>query len=533
MCETDPSGVPVVQVGGREVGLSDVTDVAWRGARVVLDARAIAAMARAAGMVTDLVRAGRVVYGVNTGFGKLAAVRLDGEETEALQVNLLRSHACGVGPPFPEDVVRAMMFLRLVSVARGNSGIRPETAEALTACLNAGIHPVVPQQGSLGASGDLAPLAHLALVLIGEGEAVFQGERLPGAEALRRAGIRPVRLGPKEGLALINGTQAMTAVGVLAFQRARWVAEAADAAAALSVEALLGLIDPFAAPIHRLRGHPEQAEVAARLMRYLAGSGLAGWSASEDTTRPGPEASSKRGSRVQDAYSLRCVPQVHGASWRALHHVGETLAIEVNAVTDNPLLLPDEGRVLSGGNFHGQPVALAMDYLKIAVSEMANISERRTERLLNPQLSEGLPPFLARRPGLESGLMILQYVAASLVSENKVLAHPASVDSIPSSANQEDHVSMGTIAARQAAQVVENAARVVAIELICAAEALEWRDQARLSPFGHELKRWVRERVGRYERDRAYAKEVEALAQALLTGALNRHLRALARDGAE
>lgn len=383
---------------------------------------------------------GRIVYGVNTGFGKLASVILPEEQTRALQVNLIRSHACGVGAPYSEDVVRGMMLLRLVSLTRGYSGVRPVVVEMLMACLNEGIHPVIPQQGSLGASGDLAPLAHLSLVLLGEGEAILGGKRIPGAEALQQAGIEPLTLQAKEGLALINGTQAMTAVGLIAYLKAKRVMDAANAAAALTMEALHATLHPFAEGIQRVRPFPEQAAIARDIRRYLAGSHL--------VREPGRD-------KVQDAYALRCIPQVHGASLRALRHVQETLEIEMNAVTDNPLLFPDENAVYSGGNFHGQPIALAMDYLKIAVAELANIAERRTERLVNPQLNEGLPAFLAPDAGQSSGLMILQYVSASLVSENKVLAHPASVDSIPSSGNQEDHVSMGTTSARQANQIVE------------------------------------------------------------------------------
>lgn len=447
----------------------------------------------------------RVVYGLNTGFGKLSSVLLPADSTTQLQVNLLRSHACAVGQPYPAWIVRGMMLLRLVSLSRGFSGVRMEVLELLQDCLNAGVHPVIPQQGSLGASGDLAPLAHLALVLIGEGEADFGGERLAGSEALSRAGLLPIQLSAKEGLALINGTQAMTSVALLALQKVQYLANAADVAAALTMEALDAVIDPFLPEIHATRPYPEQAAVASRIRALLQGS--------QNVKTATPQ-------RVQDAYSVRCVPQVHGASLRAIGHVEATLEIEMNAVTDNPLVFPDDGKVLSGGNFHGQPIALAMDYLKLAAAELANISERRIERLVNPQLS-GLPAFLTSDPGVSSGLMILQYTAASLVSENKVLAHPASVDSIPSSANQEDHVSMGTTAARQANQIVENALRVIAIELICAAQAADCKDLALLAPATRIAHTWVRHSVPPYQADRSYSNNIETLSQRLSEGGLD------------
>jgi len=461
----------------------------------------------------ETIDKGDVVYGVNTGFGKLSTVVLSPTDLDELQLNLLRSHACGVGDPFPETVVRAMMLLRLVSLSRGYSGVRPIVVDTLAACLNAGVHPVIPQQGSLGASGDLAPLAHLALVLIGEGEAWWEGQRVSGREALEASGISPLRLAPKEGLALINGTQAMTAVGLLAHRAATYLAEAADCAASLTMQALRGIEDAFDDHLQQVRGYPEQIEVASRIREWTEGSRLTQDSRTAITC-----------GKVQDAYAIRCVPQVHGASLRVLRQVEDTLKIEMNAVTDNPLLFPEEGLILSGGNFHGQPVALVMDCMKIAVAEWANISERRTERLLNPSLNEGLPPFLAAEPGLQSGLMILQYTAASLVSENKVLAHPASVDSIPSSANQEDHVSMGTIAARQAMQITQNTARVLAIELICAAAALEFRGIDNISPVGKKVVEWIRNHVVSELRDRSYSRDVEILAEALLSGGLHKTL---------
>ncbi|WDL98051.1 histidine ammonia-lyase [Alicyclobacillus sp. ALC3] len=445
------------------------------------------------------VTAGDVVYGVTTGFGKLSDVNIAGDDVEQLQVNLIRSHAVGTGDPFPTDVVRAMLVLRANALAKGYSGIRPETLQLLVDMVNHGVHPVIPSQGSLGASGDLAPLAHMALVLMGEGRAEYQGHVIGGGEALRAAGLQPVRLRAKEGLALINGTQAMSGVAVATVTEAERLGLWADAAACLTMEALRGIISAFDPALLATRPHREQEEVAARVRSRLQGS--------QRVTHQGDL-------RVQDAYSLRCVPQVHGASWQAWKYADDRLAVEVNSATDNPIVLED-GRILSGGQFHGQPIAIAMDLLKVAAAEWANISERRIERLVNPQLS-GLPPFLATNAGLESGLMITQYVAAALVSENKVLAHPASVDSIPSSANQEDHVSMGTIAARQARQVVHNALRVIAIELICASQAL-YLDKAEndLSEASRRTLEFVRSFAPPLNTDASVSDAIAALADAL------------------
>jgi histidine ammonia-lyase len=442
------------------------------------------------------------VYGVNTGFGKLAEVAISAEDASELQVNLLRSHACAVGDPLPVATVRAMMLLRANALAKGYSGIRPETLQLLLDCLNHGIHPYVPSQGSLGASGDLAPLAHLSLLLIGEGRVHYRGEWIAGAQALKMAGLNPVKLAAKEGLALINGTQAMTGIGSLALYRAQKLANFADGVAALTMEALRGIHDVFLQELHALRPHSGQVENAGRMRAWLQGSLL--------TTAQGEL-------RVQDAYSLRCIPQVHGASRQSLDHVHTVMQVELNAATDNPLVLPEIDQILSGGHFHGQPVALVMDFMKIAVAELANISERRCERLVNPMLS-GMPAFLARTPGLSSGLMILQYVAASLVSENKVLAHPASVDSIPSSGNQEDHVSMGTTAARQADQIISNSARVLAIEAIAAAEAITIQGfHDRLAPATKSLFEWIRARVAPVQEDRSLGQDIEQVANDLLS----------------
>src|SRR5438067_608076 len=399
-------------------------------------------------------------YGVNTGFGRFVAVSIPEEQTEELQLRLLRSHACGVGPPYPDEIVRAALLLRANALAKGNSGARVETVELLLALLESGVLPVVPSRGSVGASGDLAPLAHLALPLVGEGEAWFDGERLPGAEALALAGLQPTRLEAKEGLSLINGTQFMAATAALGLVRARRLAQAADLACAQSLEALQGTSTSFLPQIHALRRLKGQADSAANVLRLLEGSAIL--------------ASHRWCDKVQDAYSLRCAPQVHGAARDLLDYVDYTVSVELNAATDNPLVLVEEETLVSNGNFHGQPLAFALDALAMAVSELANISERRLERLVNPSLSDGLPPFLTTDGGLNSGFMIPQYVAASLVSENKSLCHPASVDSIPTSAGQEDHVSMGNASGLKAWQVLANAESALAIEFLAGAQAGEF-----------------------------------------------------------
>jgi histidine ammonia-lyase len=443
--------------------------------------------------VEDIVEKEKIVYGITTGFGKFSDVLIRREDTEELQLNLIHSHACGVGEPFPEIVSRAMLLLRANALLKGFSGVRKVVVERLLQLVNAGIHPVIPQQGSLGASGDLIPLSHLALVLIGEGEVYYGGKRCPTLEAIETEGIVPIVLQAKEGLALINGTQAMTAVGAVAYLEAENLALQAEGIAAITMEALQGIVDALDEDIHVARGYPEQVEVARRMRALLDGSRL--------VTRQGEL-------RVQDAYSLRCIPQVFGASWQALGYVKEKLEIEMNAATDNPLIFDNGNKVISGGNFHGQPIALAMDLMKIAMAELANISERRVERLVNPQLSD-LPPFLSPKPGLQSGAMILQYCAASLVSENKTLAHPASVDSIPSSANQEDHVSMGTIGARHAYQIITNVRGVLAIELICAIQAVEFRGVERMSPATRKIYDQARSIVPSIIKDRVFAKDIE------------------------
>lgn len=450
--------------------------------------------------VERIVSDNKTVYGINTGFGKFSDVLINEEDVEDLQLNLIRSHACGVGNLFPEVVSRTMLVLRLNALIKGYSGVREEVILLLQELINKQVHPVVPQQGSLGASGDLAPLAHLALVLIGEGK-VYDDDGKPAdsKEILGRKVIQPITLKAKEGLALINGTQAMTAMGVISYIEAEQLAYDSEWIAAMSMEGLEGIIDAFHPAVHQVRGYKQQEQVAERMNHWLEGSLL--------ITRQGEK-------RVQDAYSIRCIPQVHGATWQTLDYVKEKLEIEMNAATDNPLIFDNGELVISGGNFHGQPIALAMDFLKIAMAELANISERRIERLVNPQLND-LPPFLSPSPGLESGAMIMQYAAASLVSENKTLAHPASVDSIPSSANQEDHVSMGTIAARHGASIIQNARRVLSIECICALQAVEYKGVDKSSPALYELWNEYRNVVPSITNDRVFSEDIETVSNYL------------------
>ncbi|MDN5351723.1 MAG: histidine ammonia-lyase [Clostridiales bacterium] len=453
-----------VIIDGNHLTLDALAEVARKNVPIALSEAAKESVNRARDFVERLIAEKKVVYGITTGFGKFSDVVISEEETEDLQTNLIMSHACGIGDPFAEEIVRAVMLLRINNLAKGHSGIRLSTLQTLIDMLNKGVHPVIPEKGSLGASGDLAPLSHMVLVMLGKGEAFYKGERMSGSQAMEAAGIHVITLHAKEGLALINGTQVMTAVGALTAYDAHRVMRLSDVAGALTSEALNGIVDAFDARMHVLRPHAGQMTTAENLLRLLENS--------ERTTRQGEI-------RVQDAYTLRCMPQVHGASKDALKYVIDHLDIEMNAVTDNPILFPDTGEAYSGGNFHGQPMALAFDFLGIALSEVANISERRIERLVNPQLS-GLPAFLTKHGGLHSGFMIAQYAAAALVSENKVLAHPASVDSIPSSANQEDHVSMGTIAARKAREILFNVEHVLAIELLCAAQAVEFSEKGSL-----------------------------------------------------
>ncbi len=500
-----------VVVNGQTLTIEQVAAVAYDHAhRVVLDPAAKTAVQTARRFVDDLAARGEVAYGITTGFGNFKHVTIAADQTAQLQVNLIRSHAVGVGRPLSEPEVRAMLLIRANSLVKGHSGVRLELIEALMALVNAGVYPHVPEQGSVGASGDLAPLAHLGLALMGEGEAWVNGQQVPIADVLRRHGLQPIQFGAKEGLALTNGTTFMTAVVSLAVGRALIAAKVADIAGALTLEAIEGSIGPMDERVAALRPHPGHAQAAANLRRLTKGSGSV--------------ASLKGWKRVQDSYTLRCLPQVHGAVRDALAHVREVVARELNAATDNPLVFPEDREVLSAGNFHGEPIALPADYLGTAVAELGSISERRTAKLVDPATSEGLPAFLIppSQAGLSSGLMIPQYTAAALVSENKVLAHPASVDSIPTSANQEDHVSMGSIAARKAREIVTNVEMVLAVELLSAAQAVDLRERRGLgqgTKVAHDL---IRSKVPFVDRDRALYPDMEAIAGLIRSGELVR-----------
>jgi histidine ammonia-lyase len=512
----------LIGITGASLTVEEVEAVAREGATAALDPDARARMDEARAVIDRLVERGELVYGVSTGFGDLASVRIERGAVEALQENLLVSHAVGVGSPLPRDVVRAMLLLRANTLALGHSGARPLLVDRLLALLASGIHPIVPEQGSVGASGDLAPLAHLALPLIGKGAVEYRGQEMPALLALREAGIEPVRLGAKEGLALLNGTQMMSAIGCLVAADADRLLRTASVAAAMSVEALDGTEVAFSAPYHLARPHPGQIAVAGQLRWLLRDSDL--------------QYSHRRsGHKVQDPYSLRCVPQVHGAVADALAVMHRVLDVEINSATDNPLVFPEGlaapadatatggGSVISGGNFHGEPIALVLDYAKLALAELGSISERRIALLLDPRLSGGLPPFLTEASGLETGMMLYQYTAAALASEDKVLAHPASADSIPTSANQEDHVSMGSIAARHARLVLANVERIVAIELLCAAQALDFRmaeRQARPGAGVAEAHRRIRERVSHLAHDREPGPDLAAAAALVHEGVL-------------
>lgn len=509
--------LPPLELDGEQLTLAGLLEVARSSRPAALSRAAREAVQHCRDWVEEVVEAGdQVVYGLNTGFGSLAGVIVPSADSERLMHNLIVSHACGVGDPLPEEVVRAAMLIRANTLARGYSGIRLETLETLLAMLNAGVHPVIPEKGSLGASGDLAPLSHMALVLARDpdgtnepsGEAVYRGERLPGAEAMRRAGIPRLVLGAKEGLALNNGTAVSTAVAALALADAEQAVRQAEVALALTLEALRGVPDAYDERVHRLRNHPGQVASAAAVRGYLQGSTLIG-------SAP----------RVQDAYSLRCSPQVLGAARDAIAYVRGVVALELNAVTDNPLIFPDlerPNKAVSGGNFHGEPIALACDLLAIAVAEAGCIAERRIFRLLTRQLNDGLPPMLVEDSGLNAGLMIPQYVAAALVSENKTLAHPDSVDSIPTCEEQEDHVSMSANAALHARRVVWNVERVVAIELLCAAQAVDLRlglqPGARLGAGTAAVRHLIRENVPFLSWDRFMQPDIEALAEMVHTG---------------
>lgn len=493
-----------ILLDGSSLSLEQIVDIADLGASVSLSPAAARRVEAARAVVDRLAAGDAAVYGVNTGFGSLADVRIAKDALSELQVNLLRSHASGVGDPLPARAVRAAIALRANVLAKGYSGTRVETVEALIALLNARVHPRVPSRGSVGASGDLAPLAHLALVLIGEGEVLTpDGRAVSGADALRSAGLRAIALQPKEGLALINGTQPSTAVLALAAADALRLSRTADIVAAMSVDALRGSFHPFEARIHAPRGHSGQGDSAANLFALLQGSAI--------------NKSHENCGTVQDAYSLRCAAQVHGAARDALAFVRRTVEIEANAATDNPMVFADDGEIVSGGNFHGAPVAVAADLLAIAVVQLASISERRADRLMNASLS-GLPPFLTRDGGLHSGYMMAQVAAAALVSEMKTLAHPASVDTIPTSANREDHVSMSMGAALKAAEAVERARQVLAIELLCAAQGIDLLAPLGTSPPLARAHQVVRSRVAPLDRDRPPAPDIAAIAELIADG---------------
>jgi histidine ammonia-lyase len=492
-----------VMVDGESLTLEDVVQVARHNETVILHESAISGIKSSRAVVESAVREGRAVYGVNTGFGDLANVSIKKDDLERLQVNILRSHSAGVGLPFSREVVRGMMLLRANALAKGYSGVRLEIIDTLLELLNKGVTPVVPQKGSVGSSGDLAPLAHMALVLIGEGEAEVSGKVMSGKAALKKAGIKPLVLQAKEGVALINGTQPMSAVGVLVTFDALRLIHDATIASSMSLEALRGTRVASDERIHSTRPHEGQVDVAAAQRKLLLDSEI--------------NQSHADCGKIQDAYSLRCIPQVLGASLDAIRYVYSVLETEINSATDNPLVFGDDGIVISGGNFHGQPVALAMDFLGIAISEIANISERRINRLVNPHLSE-LPAFLTTEGGLESGMMIAQYTAAALVSENKVFAHPASVDSIPTSADQEDHVSMGTIAARKASTILENARNVIAIEYMCACQGLDYLAPLKPSEPIHEAYKTIRGAVSKLEDDRSLSPDISKILNLIHTG---------------
>ncbi|MCL2200711.1 MAG: histidine ammonia-lyase [Oscillospiraceae bacterium] len=494
----------MLTIGNAPLTIDDVVKVARHRERVELSSKAVELMNNSRIWVENILKAEKPVYGINTGFGELSKIFIQHDQRERLQRNLILSHCTGVGERLPEDVCRAVMLLSINSLSKGYSGIRAETVGGIVRLLNSDIYPMIPCKGSVGSSGDLAPLAHMAAVLLGEGMAIVDGEEVPSAEVLKSKGIEPLSLGGKEGLALINGTQVMTAVAALTCHDALELMKVADIAASLSLEALQGTRTAFDPRIAMIRPHRGQEITAKNILSLTQGSKIVEHHAQCE--------------KVQDAYSLRCVSQVHGASKDALRRTLETVNVELNSVTDNPLVMADTGDVISGGNFHGQPIALVMDYLKIGLSELGNISERRTSRLVDRKLSD-LPAFLTAYPGVNSGFMILQYTAASLVSENKVLAHPASVDSIPTSANQEDHVSMGTIAARQAREILENVQNVIAIEILAAAQGIDFLEEK--PGIGTDaVHAAVRSLVTHLDEDRVLHPDIIAVQKAIRNGFL-------------
>ena len=489
-------------ITGNTLTLEEIVAVCRDYKRVELSDLAIEKILESRKVVDEFVENEDVVYGITTGFGKFSDVIISKEESKTLQRNLIITHAVGAGKPFDTEVVRGIILLRVNNLAQGYSGAKLETIQTMIEMLNKRVHPIVPEKGSLGASGDLAPLSHMVLPMIGLGQAEYLGKVMTGQEAMKLAGIAVIQLTSKEGLALINGTQVMTAVGALTVYDALNIIKVSDIAAALSFEAQNGIVNALDHRIHDVRPHKGQIDTARNLLNLLTASKM----------------TSKQGEiRVQDAYSLRCVPQVHGASKDAINYVKEKVEIEINSVTDNPIIFPETKEGISGGNFHGQPMALSFDFLGIALAELANISERRLERLVNPTLS-GLPAFLVEHGGLNSGFMIVQYSAAALVSENKILAHPASVDSIPSSANQEDHVSMGTIAARKAREILENVRRVLAMEIMCACQGIDLRGNKGLGVGTKPIYEEVRKVVPMLKEDRPLYEDINKVEELIIKG---------------
>lgn len=487
-------------IDGNSLTLDDLIDIGKKQANISLSEHAKETVKVGRKVVDDIVSEQKIVYGVTTGFGQFSSVVIPIEQVEELQYNLLRSHAAGVGDYFPEDIARMIMVLRANVLAKGHSGITYEVLDLLIQMINKEIYPLIPEKGSVGASGDLAPLAHLALILIGEGKAFYQNEEGTGEQILQKAGLQPCRLKAKEGLALINGTQVMTAIGAKVLYQSFNLVKIADIAGALTLESLKGTANAFDERIHNQRPYQGQKQSAENLRTLLKDSQIM--------------ESHKGCGKVQDSYTLRCIPQVHGPIRDTLEYANNMLTIEMNSATDNPMVFSEQNELISGGNFHGQSVAFIMDYMKIAMSELGNISERRIERLVNPALSE-LPAFLVKNGGLNSGFMLAQVTAASLVSENKILCHPASIDSIPTSANKEDHVSMGTIAARKALEVVENIKNVLAIELLTATQAIDFQKPLKPAKALIPVIEEIRSHIPHWEKDRYMAKDIKKMTDIL------------------
>ena len=494
-----------VILDGRNLTVEDLISVTRGRAKAAFCADSMKNVQKSRDVVDKLVAEGRPMYGINTGFGKFSDVAIPENEINLLQINLILADAAGVGNPLPQDVVRGMLVMRANSLINGYSGVRPVIIETIIEMVNKGVHPVIPEKGSVGSSGDLCPLAHMVLPMIGLGEAEYMGTVMTGKEAMLKAGIPTVELKAKEGLALINGTQCMTSVAAHALADTRTILKAADIIAALTAESLHAITNAYDARIQDIRRHQGQKDVASNMLRLLEGS--------EYTTAQGEE-------RMQDSYSLRCIPQIHGASRLAVDYVSSVIENEINAVTDNPVVFSETCEVFSGGNFHGQPVAIAADTLGIAVSELGNISERRIAKLIDPALNHGLPAFLVKNGGINCGYMIPQYAAAALVSENKILAHPSSVDSIPTSAGQEDHVSMGTIGARKAATIISHVTTVLGIELMSAAQAIDLQTKKKMGAGTHEAYKILRSKINFMENDRIFYMDQKLAAGLIADGSL-------------